>query len=422
MKKLLSSLLILSAFIVTILLLPGCIKDTCTRTYRIYTPVYRTTAEVRANIKSNAPRPIRQAGKLFLRGQYIFLNEIDKGIHVIDNSNPANPKNAAFIDIPGNMDLAVKGDILYADLYSDFVTLDISDPLNVTTKKIIDNAFPYRRYNNGFVADNRKIIVDWISRDTTVQNDCDGDRLKQYCATCSVVASDRASFTAESKAASPAGVGGSMARFALANTHLYTVSENDMSVYSIASAANPVFTKKVNMGWGIETIFPFKDKLFIGSTNGMFIYDITTPQAPVRLGQFMHVTSCDPVIADDNNAFVTLRNGNVRCANSANQLDVLDIRNLAAPSLIKSYNMTNPHGLSKDGNNLFICDGRDGLKVYDVSNIKDLKLITHIKGFESYDVIAINKIAILVSKDGIRQYDYSDVNNIRLLSKMVWEQ
>jgi hypothetical protein len=49
------------------------------------------------------------AGKLFIQGHYIFLNEVDKGIHVIDNSNPAQPRNVAFIDIPGNVDLAVKG-------------------------------------------------------------------------------------------------------------------------------------------------------------------------------------------------------------------------------------------------------------------------------------------------------------------------
>ena len=60
--------------------------------------------------------------------------KIDKGIHILDNTTPANPKNVAFIDIPGNMDLAVKGDILYADLYTDLVTLDISNPLKVAVR------------------------------------------------------------------------------------------------------------------------------------------------------------------------------------------------------------------------------------------------------------------------------------------------
>ena len=105
----------LIAAIISLAFLSGCIKDQCksTNTYTFYKPVYKTTAEVRANIRSNSPRDIEQPGKLYIRGNYIFLNEVDKGIHVIDNSNPSNPARVAFIDIPGNMDLAVKGNILY---------------------------------------------------------------------------------------------------------------------------------------------------------------------------------------------------------------------------------------------------------------------------------------------------------------------
>src|SRR5688572_11628307 len=68
----------------------GCIKDTChkTYTYTYYAPVYKTKDEVEANIKSNAAKEVQNPGKLFTIGNYIFLNEIDKGIHIIDNANP----------------------------------------------------------------------------------------------------------------------------------------------------------------------------------------------------------------------------------------------------------------------------------------------------------------------------------------------
>ena len=112
----------------------------------LFEPVYKTTAEVRANIKSNPAREIKEPGKIVILGNYIFLNEVDKGIHVIDNSNPSSPQNIAFIDIPGNVDLAVKGNRLYADLYTDLVTLDISNPLNVVKKNIVDGVFPERYY------------------------------------------------------------------------------------------------------------------------------------------------------------------------------------------------------------------------------------------------------------------------------------
>ena len=69
-------------------------------------------------------------------GNYIFLNEVNKGVHIIDNSNPAKPSIKAFINIPGNVDIAVKGSTLYADLFADLVVVDISNPLDAAFKKM----------------------------------------------------------------------------------------------------------------------------------------------------------------------------------------------------------------------------------------------------------------------------------------------
>jgi hypothetical protein len=149
----------------------------------------------------------------------------------------------------------------------------------------------------------------------------------------------------------------------------------------------------------------------------MYIFSISNPDNPAQLGQFNHVRSCDPVIADDTYAYVTLRSGTF-CQGFTNQLDVVRLNNLTNPSLVKTYQLTNPHGLSKDGNTLFICDGKDGLKVYNASDVNNLQLLKTISGMETYDVIAWNGIALVVAKDGLYQYDYSNLQNIRLLSKM----
>ena len=422
MKIIFNSFIKIAGCLIVMFLLSGCVKDKCTRTYTYFMPIYKTTAEVRANIKSNHSREIERPGKLFIKGDYIFLNEIDKGIHVINNSNPASPKNVAFIDIPGNMDLAVKGDMLYADLYTDLVTLDITNPLQVTVRSIVDNAFPERSYTGGFRADASRIIVDWVERDTTVTMDCKGGGIGFAidCQTC-MFFEMAGSTLSQQKSASPFGMGGSMARFTIVNSHLYTVSSTSLDVYNISVPQTPSFKSKVQLGWGIETIYPFKDKLFIGSNTGMFIYDITNPSQPTKQGEFNHVRTCDPVIAEDNYAYVTLRTG-TGCPGATNQLDILDISNLSQPLRMKSYPMTNPHGLSKDGDLLFICDGNDGLKVYNAANRNSISLIKHITGLSTYDVIAWNDVAIVSATDGLYQYDYSDVNNIKLLSKTVWKK
>jgi hypothetical protein len=419
MKKILQAapLVIISSIIIS--LFPSCFKDKCSKTYTIYRPIYKSKAEVRANIKTVSPRAIKAAGKLFVYGSYIFLNEVDKGIHIIDNSNPSSPRNLGYISIPGNLDLAVKGSTLYADQYSDLLAIDVSDPLHADLKKVVSNAFPYRRYDSGFLPDSNDIIVDWIIKDTAVSMQCDVVSGGWWgCLNCGII-TDVMALSSGQKSNQPPGISGSMARFTIVNSTLYAVSNTGLNIFSIADLENPVFTKKMETGNGIETIFPFKNKLFIGSNSGIFIYDITNESLPVQEGRMSHLTACDPVIADDNYAFVTLRSG-VQCSNAKDQLDVLDVSNLKSPFLIKTYPLTNPHGLSKDGNLLFICDGADGLKIYDAANVNDLKLIKHMQGFETSDVIAFNQLAIVVEKNGIRQFDYSDANNIKLLSKLSW--
>jgi hypothetical protein len=149
----------------------------------------------------------------------------------------------------------------------------------------------------------------------------------------------------------------------------------------------------------------------------MLVFSAANPLQPVQLGTFTHARVCDPVIADDNYAYVTLRTGST-CGGMANELDVVNIQNLPATTLVKSYPLTNPYGLSKEANTLFVCDGAAGLKVYDATNLNNLQLLTTVSGINTYDVIAYNGVAIVVTKDGLYQYDYTNRSNLKLLSKI----
>jgi hypothetical protein len=137
------------------------------------------------------------------------------------------------------------------------------------------------------------------------------------------------------------------------------------------------------------------------------------------MSTFEHVTSCDPVVVNDDYAFVTLRSGTV-CQGFTNQLDVIDISNLNNPYLVKSYPMTNPHGLGLDGDALFICEGDWGLKIFNASDINTIadNLIKHYTDMHSYDVIPYNDNLIMIGMDGLYQYDYSSLENIQLLSHL----
>ena len=114
-------------FIGIVLLFSACLKDTNTtkRTYTIYTPVYKAKSAVLTAINGSASQAIEHAGKIYIKGNFIYLNEVNKGIHIIDNSSPSHPVQTAFLSIPGNLDIAIKGYILYADMYNDLLALDI---------------------------------------------------------------------------------------------------------------------------------------------------------------------------------------------------------------------------------------------------------------------------------------------------------
>ena len=94
----------------------------------------------------------------------------------------------------------------------------------------------------------------------------------------------------------------------------------------------------------------------------MFVFDLSNPASPQQLTYFQHIRSCDPVVAQDNFAYVTLNTANQRCFNGTNELQILDIKNLNSPQLVKTISLTTPLGLDIDNDTLYVCD--QGLKVY----------------------------------------------------------
>lgn len=401
--------------------LVGCFKDTVrtSTTYTYYTPVYKSRSEVYAAIKSTGPQQVQRQGKIVVQGHYIFINDVDRGIAVINNADPAHPVNVSFIPIPGNMDLAVKGNILYADLYTDLVALDISDPGHARLLKGLPGIFPVRYYGDAFRADTTQVISGWTRKDTTVSGSFDMFRWQEkntgiYMA----YGAANASGASTPAAVSPIGVGGSTSRFAIVDNRLYAINMSSISVINIDQPENPLETNTKSIGWSLETVFPFKDKLFIGSETGMYYASIANPDDPIVIGQFWHARLCDPVIADKDHAYVTVRAGAICGSGMENELDVLSLANFSTPSLVMSYPLTSPRGLSKDGNLLFVCDGSAGLKIFDATAADNLKLKRVIDGLEPDDVITLNGVALVVAKDGLYQYNYSHMPDVTFLSKI----
>lgn len=376
------------------------------------------------NIKADAAQPLESTGKIFLYGNYLFVNEINKGVHIIDNSNPAAPINKHFLSIPGNLDLAVKGHTLYADIYTELLVIDISDPDNPVVKKSFPNVFPEREYSGNFSPDSSMYIVDWLKHESTTSAEVDNNNIMVQRGIWLDFSEQAVKANFSSNAASViTGISGSMARFTIAKDFLYTVGRSYLNAFDISNSQEPVLTNTKSIGWNIETIYPLKDKLFIGSQTGMQVFSIDNPADPAWVSNFEHACYNDPVIANDTHAFVRLRAiaGQSSCwfgTPQNNEMNIVDITDITRPSLVKVYEMEEPKGLSIDGNNLFLCDGKGGLKIYDVSNVSQINLRTKFTDINPFDIITSDGLCIVVCDEGIYQYDYHNINNISLLSKI----
>lgn len=373
-----------------------------------------------------AGRDLENPGKIYFKDNYIFIIEEFKGIHVYDNTNPSSPVKKSFVNVPGIVDMAISGNILYADSFVDLVMLDLQDVSNIRETGRVKDLLPYMTPpvdNNlpvGRVDKDKGLVVEWEVK-TIKERVYDNPVYYPYAK----VALDGAfRFNSQITAAgtsgvstSGVGIGGSMARFGIKDNVLYLVDQTTLRLLDISSKTNPVKLFDMNIGRGIETMFLTTDNMFLGTNTGMLIYDVKDARAPQFKSNYSHVRSCDPVIVDDTLAYVTLRTG-TNCGGSVNALDVVNIKNIISPQRVISYPMTNPHGLGKDGNLLFVCDGTAGLKVFDSSNPRMISanLRYAYPSIKAYDAIPLGDVLVMIGDDGLYQYDYSNMENIRLLS------
>ena len=213
------------------------------------------------------------------------------------------------------------------------------------------------------------------------------------------------------------GQGGSMARFTIVGDFLYTVDINSLSQYNISNPDEMVFVQDIPIQSGVETIFPKGNHLFIGTENGMFIYEMTSDGDLSYVSDYHHIISCDPVVANDNYAFVTLRSGDPCRQGFLNELQVVDINDINFPHQVAAYDMDFPKGLGIDDNTLFVCDD-ENLKIFDATDPLNLSPITQIDGISPNDVILLGDLALVISPNKLYQYDYSDVSNIFKVSEL----
>ena len=415
MKKLLLLLL------PTLFLFQSCSKDfgSVEITYTKATAIYGDLDEIRSQPLMAAAREVVNPGKIFVGENILLIGEEKEGIHVIDNTHPANPTAKYFINIPGNREFYVHGTDIYAESYYDMVKIDMSNIEQPILEARVENAFVQNlegHEGKALIGFDFEVVTEKVDVDNDIYNQIWGQQEFYYYDYANRLIPPSAvpsSFAGNSSQSI-----GSVNRIAYHDKNVYVISKSTLSSFSDEGDFNLLATNQV--GWEMETIFPYRDRLFIGTRNSMEIFDVSNPAEPRQVSSFWHATSCDPVYPFESVAYVTLRTGDFsNCPGDENALIVLNVENLNTPLAVQEIEMESPYGLTLANNKLYVGEGENGLKVFDASNKTQLSLENWDKSIEAYDVIhhpTRNDLLLIAGPHGLGQYKIEGVTDLSLVS------
>lgn len=443
--------------ILALALIGGFIATSCQKVsqkieYTANIPLYMSYDDLRRGIHNENDATLERPGKIFLYNSLILINDFEKGVHIYDNSNPSNPTHIAFINIPGNVDIAVKDNILYVDSYVDIVALDISDPTQAREVDRVKDALSYTipttmdfQYPVAQIDPTKGVVIGYSVGD--VVESCKNEDCKRYYNHTMdenwngswdgqmmtedgvpVSFSGTSNNVRSSATSNNSAIAGSMARFMMIGQYLYAISsERSVEIFDVST--NNMQNIHTFQPWQdaggngrIETLYTLNDHLFIGSNTGMLTYNIENPASPEYLAVQEHVVAIDPVVANEDYAFITLRSDMTTDALGVNRVEIFDIRDIENRINVCTFDMHNPHGLDIDNEDklLFVCDGSDGLKIFDFTDIASTgqNQLQHLSGYDTYDVILNNGIAHVIGDNGLLQLRYDKSGTLNELSRI----
>ncbi len=398
------------AFLAVMAILVGC-TDTAdvTVTYTKGIATYGDLDAIRSTpIFEGARGAIVDAGKLFSNEELLLIGEEGEGIHIFNNADSENPVATGFLNIPGNREFYVKDNTIFAESFYDMVKIDISDPLSPRLVTRLENAISAELTNlqgETLIGFDFETVTEKVSKDDDIYAqiiDSSGPLYYDFEENLIPPSAVPTSFAGSSNSAT-----GSINRIAELDGYVYVIGNSKLSVYDNNGEFRQVYSDFI--GWQMETVFPFNDRLFIGTRNSVDIYNISDPSNPTYESGFWHATSCDPVLPVDGDiAYATLRTGDDNfCPGDDNALVVLDVSELTFVNQLQEIDMESPYGLTMIDNRLYVGEGPNGLKIFDATDRRNLQLIEHDRSIQAYDVLAhplYSNIVMIAGPEGFSQY------------------
>lgn len=391
---------------------------TVTITFTKATPIYGDLAEIRQTPLKGEISSIVNPGKIFVSENKLLVGEENKGIHVIDNSNPENPVNISFINIPGNKEFYVQGNHIYAESYYDMVKIDISNINEPVLVSRVEDAFNASNFdNNGqaLIGFNFEKVSYEPGEDERYDDIVLANQVNYFNYRDQIIPPSNvpASFAGNSQQAI-----GSVNRIAYNDGYVYVISRSFLTSFSDNGTLE--LQSSFSLAWEMETIFPHDNKLFVGTMSSMEVLDLSDPANPSNIYTFWHAVSCDPVLPVDDVAYLTLRSGGTNCPGDDNLLFALDITDASNATIAQQITMDSPFGMTMIGDKLYVGEGENGIKIFDATDRRNLVLETSDRSIKAYDVLAHPTRAdllLIAGPNGLDQYKI-EVDERVLLSSL----
>lgn len=394
----------------------SCSNDNILEDVNVAVPIYKSKTSIRANVKVTNAVATNSEGKIYVAEKLLFYIAQENGVHIFDNANPTNPQNLAFIQIEGVHDISVKGNYLYTDNFIDLLVFDISNLQQISLVQTLQDVF---EFYPTYPMDAEYMAWDVLPNPGDIMVGFKIETRKKTQDQIAILANN-ALGNFESQIGGNVGTGGSMARFQINNQALYVVEKYRLSVFNIVQPTQVFYHSSIYLhdwiGTGeLETLFLRSPYLFIGASTGMFVINASDSFQPVYVSGFSHATACDPVVVENQTAYITVRGGST-CGAIQDQINVINVSQINQPTLISTYLLSQPYGLGVKNQTLYVCANQQ-LHVFNAQNPQQLQLL-HSYPVNVTDIIPLQNQLIAVGNNLVIQYTYGPNHTLVPLSTL----
>jgi hypothetical protein len=324
----------------------------------------------------------------------LLVSDSLNGLLIYSVADEQSPRYRAHIPLKGNRGMAMKDSIIYANSWGGILALRLVNDTNYEVTSVIKDD-PYHSGMGYF--EGGDYVSSWGGFD------------------CGFAASPKDAYGGSGTESS--GSGGSYAIFAVIDSFLYYINDRAIITMDISDAAKPRKLSETYVGWSIETLFPTRDHLFIGGSNGMYVMDRGNPSHPVTIGSVIHFRARDPVVVKDSMAYVTLRSGFDQWVNT-DELMVVNLASITSPKLVKEIPLKTPYGLTIADTLLYVGQGSNGWTLFGLSDPQSPAVLRKWSTPNVKDIIRMENRLYVMCFDKIGIYSVSDPQNPVLVSEI----